>query len=111
MSPQLLLKLNKTKYYQKYFPDYLHEKSHKLFYLSPTNKKNLNKSVGPNNIPFRILELLKDEVSHLADIYNLSFLTDSFTTIFIAWTWEGQHGNYSGTELCLGILKDPVLQD
>ena len=40
---------------------------------------NLNKASGPNSIPYRILFLLKNEISkQLADLFNLSFMTGVF---------------------------------
>ena len=60
------------------------------FFLSPTNTsekqnvslRNSDKSVGPNNIPMKILKSLRSDISsQLADIFNISFSTDIFPTI------------------------------
>ena len=40
---------------------------------------NSNNASGPNSIPYRILFLLKNEISkQLADLFNLSFMTGIF---------------------------------
>ena len=40
---------------------------------------NSNKASGPNSIPYRILFLLKNDISkQLADLFNLSFMTGVF---------------------------------
>ena len=65
------------KYTHKHFSDYLNNRTAESFFLSPTSKEevsdiisslNSNKSVGPNSIPYRILDILKKEIS----IYCLS---------------------------------------
>ena len=78
-------------YSHKRFSDFLKDKNQNSFFLSPTNKYeiqnvisslNSNKSVGPNSIPTRILKLLKNDIStQLADIFNISFSTGVFPTI------------------------------
>ena len=78
-------------YSHKHFSDFLKDKNQNSFFLSPTNKYeiqnvisflNSNKSVGPNSIPKRILKLLKNYIStQLADIFNISFFTGIFPTI------------------------------
>ena len=78
-------------YSHKHFSDFLKDKIKPLFFLSPTNKYeiqnvisslNSNESVGPNNIPIRILELLKNDIStQLADVFNISFSTGVFPSI------------------------------
>ena len=78
-------------YSHKHFSDFLKDKNQTSFFLSPTNKYeiqnvisslNSNKSVGPNSIPARILKLLKNDTStQLADIFNISFSTGVFPTI------------------------------
>ena len=60
-------------------------------FLLPTDKEeianilsslNFNKAFGPNSIPYRILLLLKNEISkQLADLFNLSFLTGAFPSV------------------------------
>ena len=57
-------------------------------FLQPTDKEeianiisslNSDKASGPNSIPYRILFLLKNEISNqLADLFNLSFKTGVF---------------------------------
>ena len=43
---------------------------------------NSNKASGPNSIPYRILFLLKNEISkQLADLFNLSFMTGVFPSV------------------------------
>ena len=61
-------------------------------FLQPTDKEeianiisslNSNKASGPNSIPYRILFLLKNEISkQLADLFNLSFMTGVFPSVF-----------------------------
>ena len=44
---------------------------------------NSSKASGPNSIPYRILFLLKNDISkQLADLFNLSFLTGVFPSVF-----------------------------
>ena len=60
-------------------------------FLQPTDKEeivniisalNSNKTSGPNSIPYRILFLLKNEISkQLADLFNLSFMTAVFLSV------------------------------
>ena len=60
-------------------------------FLQPTDKEeianiisclNSNKASGPNSIPYRILFLLKNEISkQLADLFNLSFMTGVFPSV------------------------------
>ena len=43
---------------------------------------NSNKASGPNSITYRILFLLKNEISsQLADLFNLSFMTGVFSSV------------------------------
>ena len=59
--------------------------------VQPTDKEeianiisslNSNKTSGPNSIPYRILFLLKNEISkQLADLFNLSFITGVFPSL------------------------------
>ena len=62
------------------------ENDNKVF-RQPTNKEertnisslNSNKASGPSSIPYRILIILKNEISkQLADLFNLSFITGFF---------------------------------
>ena len=76
------------KYSHKHFTDYLSNQNDSTIFLQPTDKKeianiisslNSSKVSGPNSIPYRILFLLKNEVSkQLADLFNLSFTTGVF---------------------------------
>ena len=44
---------------------------------------NSNNTSGPNSIPYRILFLLKNEIlKQLADLFNLSFMTGVFPSVF-----------------------------
>ena len=74
-----------TKKAHKHFSDYVSNESDNIIFLQPTDKEeitniissvNFSKASGPNSIPFRILFLLKNEISkQLADLFNLSFMT------------------------------------
>ena len=78
------------KYSHKHFSDYLSNESSRIF-LRPTDKEeianiisslNSNKTSGPNSIPYRVLFLLKNEISkQLADLFNLSFMTGVFPSV------------------------------
>ena len=79
------------KYSHKHFSDYLSNESSTTIFLQPTDKKeitniisslNSNKASGPNSIPYRILFLLKNEISkQLADLFNISFITGVFPSV------------------------------
>ena len=79
------------KYSHKQFSDYLSNKSCSAIFLQPTDKEeianivsflNSNKASGANSIPYRILLLLKNEISkQLADLFNLSFMTGVFPSV------------------------------
>ena len=81
----------KTKYSHKHFSDYLANENRNTIFLQPTDKGeianiipslNSNKASGPNIIPYRILLLLKNEISkQLADLFNLSFMTGVFPSV------------------------------
>ena len=90
--PQLQLDLqNSIKYLFKHFSDYLSNESDSTIFLQPTDKEeianiisslNSSKASGPNSIPYRILFLLKNDISkQLADLFNLSFLTGVFPSV------------------------------
>ena len=76
------------KYSHKHFSDYVSNESISTLFLQPTGREeivniisslNSNKTSGPNSIPYRILFLLKNEISkQLADLFNLSFMTVIF---------------------------------
>ena len=73
------------KFSHKHFSDYLSNKSTGTLFLQSTDREeivniisslNFNKASGPYSIPYRILFLLKNEISkQLADLFNLSFMT------------------------------------
>ena len=77
-------------YSHKHCSDFLKDINQNSFFLSPTNKYeiqniisslNSNKSVGPNSIPTRIIKLFQNDISaQLADMFNTSFSTDIFPT-------------------------------
>ena len=79
------------KYSHKHFSDYLSNESDSTIFLQPTDKEeianiisslNSSKASGPNSIPYRILFLLKNEISkQLADLFNLSFTTGVFRSV------------------------------
>ena len=79
------------KYLHKHFSDYLSNESSSTIFLQPTDKEeianiisslNSSKASGPNSIPYRILFLLKNDISkQLADLFNLSFLTGVFPSV------------------------------
>ena len=76
------------KYSHKHFSDFLKNRAQNSFFLSPTNKDEIaliipsldsTKLVGPNNIPAKILKLLKNDIScQLVDIFNMSFTSGVF---------------------------------
>ena len=75
----------------KHFSHYLSNESSTTIFLQPTDKEeitniisslNSNKVSGPNSIPYRILFLLKNEISkQLADLFNISFITGLFPSV------------------------------
>ena len=79
------------KYSHKHFSDYLSNESSTTIFLQPTDKEeithiisslNSNKASGTNSIPYRILFLLKNEISkQLADLFNISFITGVFPSV------------------------------
>ena len=79
------------KYSYKHFSDYLSNETISTLFLQPTDREeivniitslNSNKASGPNNIPCRILFLLKNENSkQLADLFNLFFMTGVFPSV------------------------------
>ena len=72
-------------------PLYLSNESSSTIFLQPTDKEeiansisslNSNKASGPNSIPYRILSLLKNEISkQSADLVNLSLKTGVFPSV------------------------------
>ena len=75
----------------KHFSDYLSNESGSTIFLQPTNKEevaniissfNSSKASGPNNIPYRILFLLKNDIlKQLEDLFHLSFLIVVFLSV------------------------------
>ena len=91
----------KIKHSHKKYADYLSNENPDTFFLSPTNKEeikfvlsslDINKSTGPYSIPSKVLNILKNDISEqLADLFNLSFTTDTFPTIKEALD-QGKYG-------------------
>ena len=79
------------KYSHKHISDYLSNKASSTIFLQPTDKEeianiisslNTNKASGPNNIPYKILFLLKTEIlKQLPDLFTLSFTTCVFSSV------------------------------
>ena len=75
----------------KHFPHYLSNESSSTIFLQPTDKEeianiisslNSNKASGPNSIPYKIIFLLKNEISkQLTNLFNLSFKTGAFPSV------------------------------
>ena len=71
----------------KHFSDYLANENGNTIFLQPTDKEEItnisslksSKASGPNSILYRILLLLKNEISkQLAYLFNISFMTGVF---------------------------------
>ena len=79
------------KYSYKHFSHYLSNESSSTIFMKPTDKEewaniisslNSSKASGPNSILYRILFLLKNEISkQLADLFKLSFMTGVFPSV------------------------------
>ena len=79
------------KYTHKHFSDYLSNESDSTIFLQPSDKEeiatimsslNSSEASGPNSIPYRILFLLKNDISkQLAYLFNLFFLTGVFPSV------------------------------
>ena len=79
------------KYSHKHFSDYLSNESISTLFLQPTDREeivniipslNSNKASDPNVISYRILFLLKNEISkQLSDLCKLSFITGIFPSV------------------------------
>ena len=78
------------KYSHKHFSDYLANENGNTIFLQPTDKEEItnisslksSKASGPNSILYRILLLLKNEISkQLAYLFNLSFMTGVFPSV------------------------------
>ena len=79
------------KFSSKHYIDYLSHTNTNNFFLTPTDKNEISfiissldshKSSGPNNIPVKILKLLKNDIfQQLSDIFNMSFSTGQFPSV------------------------------
>ena len=78
------------KYSHKHFSDDLSNESSSTIFLQPADNDeianiisslNSNKASGPNSIPYRILFLLKNEISKQLADFNLSFMTGVFPSV------------------------------
>ena len=85
-------KTKNIKYSHKHFSDYLSNENSNTIFLQPIDNKeeianiisslNSNKASGPNSMSYRMLFLLKNEISkQLADLFNLSFMTVVFSSV------------------------------
>ena len=78
----------KFRFSNKSFDEFLQHPNENCFFLRPTSSDeitnlvlllNESKSVGPNGLPTKILNLLKNDISlQLSNIFNLSFSTGVF---------------------------------
>ena len=78
-------------YSNKHFSEYLKYQCNNSVFIQPTDREeianiisslNINKTCGPFSIPNKILILLKHDISkQFADLFNLSFSSDSFPSI------------------------------
>ena len=78
----------KVRFSNKSFDEFFQYPSENSFFLRPTSSDeitnlilllNESKSVGPNGLPTKILNLLKNDISlQLSNIFNLSFSTGVF---------------------------------
>ena len=87
--------------------------------MQPTDKEeianiisslNSSKASGPNSIPYRILFLLKNDISkQLADLFNLSFLTGAFPSVLktakVVHDSKLDYSNYRPISLLSNIEK------
>ena len=79
------------KYSHKHFSDFLNNQCNNSIFIQPTDSDeianiistlNMNKSSGPNSIPYKILNLLKKDISkQLADLFNLSLSSGVFPSL------------------------------
>ena len=120
---------NNIKYSHKHFSDYLKEECESTIFLKPTSKEeigniisslNSNKTSGPNSIPYRILFLLKNEISiKLGDLFNLSFVNGIFplvlktakvVPVFKKYS-KLDYSNYCPVSLLSNIQKNLCIKD
>ena len=77
------------KYSHKYFSDYLNNQFKNSTFIQPTDSEEIaniistlyinNKSSGPNNTPYKLLNLFKKDISkQLVDLFNLSLSSGVF---------------------------------
>ena len=88
----------------KHFSDFLKNRSSIFFFISPTDKAeieniisslNFNKSIGPNSIPTKVLKVLKNDISNrLSEIFNL-FPSGVFSSILKGVKVIHVHKKYS----------------
>ena len=79
------------KYSHKQFSDFLNNQCNNSIFIQPTDSKeisniistlNMSKSSGPNSMPYKILNLLKKDISkQLADLFNLSLSSGVFSSL------------------------------
>ena len=110
------------KYSHKHFSDFLNNQCNNSIFIQPTDSDeianiistlNMNKSSGPNSIPYKILNQLKKDISkQLADLFNLSLSSGVFPSLLKIAKVVPVHKkeskldfcNYHPTPFCL-ILK------
>ena len=76
------------KYSHKQFSGFLNNQCNNSIFIQPTDSKeisniistlNMSKSSGPNSMPYKILNLLKKDISkQLADLFNLTLSSGVF---------------------------------
>ena len=108
------------KYSHKHFSSYLSNESSSAIFLKPTVKEkitniisslNSNKVFGPNIIPYRILFLLKNEIlKQFADLFNLSFMTNVFPSVFKTTKTENLFLRKIQNQIIVTIDKSPCYQ-
>ena len=85
------IQITLIKYSHKNFSDYLANENNSTIFMQPTDKEeiaiikfslNSNQASGPSRIPYRILLLLKNEISkQLADLFNLYLMTGVLSSV------------------------------
>ena len=107
------------KYSHKHFSDYLANENGNTIFLQPMDKEemaiiisslNFNKASGPISIPYRILNLLKNEIlKELADLFNLSFVTGVFPSAKVVPVFKKDskldYSNYHPISLLSNVEK------
>ena len=80
-------------YSHKHFSTFLNNQFNNSIFIQSTDSEemlisyllstfNMNKSSGPNSIPYKILSQLKKDISkQLADLFNLSLSSDVFPSL------------------------------